>query len=164
MKTIQSLIEWLNRRFAMAKRYTIRYRKRARQELNACIACHDPAFANDVYSWLDELAEEAARNGSSVSSDAQTFLEKLAAPGVPPTPRTGLPRWLSEDVLNKLRAVLALLRDRCPPWQFRMAMNVFIVRNTQSPIPTQSPGVVTVLYEVDRGNKRVVVTIFPDLP
>lgn len=79
-------------------------------------------------------------------------------------PDAGVSRWLTAGTREKVLAVLVILRDRVTPWEFRMAMQVFLIPNTTSSIPPDSPGVVSVYYEVDRVNRRIIVTMFPELP
>ena len=39
-------------------------------------------------------------------------------------------RWLDASILEKLKAILVLLRKRCPPWEFRASVQTFLVLDT----------------------------------
>ena len=143
--------------------FTVSYRSRARTELKACAAMLGPAFLVSVEAWLQKLADEAEQNKQNHSDDAHKFLTELGG-AVDAVPEMGLSRWLTEGMREKVLAVLVTLRDRTPPWGFSMAEEVFLIPNTKSSIPPDSPGVVAVCYEVDRINKRIIVTMFPELP
>jgi hypothetical protein len=150
--------------------FVVRHRKRAREELNACAKRLGPAFLPSVERWLQDLADEAERGEESMSADATDFLTQLGAEGENLIPKTGLDRWLAAGCRDKILAFLAWLKNwllswppgEKPPWDFRMAMQVFMVPNTVSGKPQESPGVVLVLYEVDRVKGRVVVTKYPN--
>jgi hypothetical protein len=147
--------------------YAVRYRRRALEELNACAAALAPngqGFLECVKGWLQDLADEAERNETGLSVDAKEFLELLGTGAEGLIPKTGLDRWRAEGIREKIRAFLILLRDRSPPWTFRMAMEVFLIPNTVSNLPSHSPGVVLAFYEVDRVNEKIIVTHFPELP
>ena len=144
--------------------FVVRYRRHARERLNACAAQIGPTFLAAVEAWLQELADEAEQKSDSRSSDAKEFLNRHSGNAEGIVPKTGLDRWLAEGIGEKISAVLVLLLKRCPPWEFRMAMEVFLIPNTVSEIPSSSPAVASAFYEVDRVEQRIVVTIFPDLP
>ena len=143
--------------------FVVRYRRRARTELNTSARYFKNQFLDLVEEWLQTLADDAFAGEEGSSEDAAVFFTQLyGETGNPPI--TGLRRWLSATLREKILALRILLRDRQSPWAFRMAMNVFLVPNPVAEIPRDVPVVVLALYEVDRVNGRIVVTMFPELP
>jgi hypothetical protein len=144
--------------------FIVRYRQRARRELDAFDARFGSMFGEAVRAWLQELAVEAERNEQVSSVDALPFLRDLLGPDdAEQAFPTGFHRWRSAHILEKIHVLLILLAQRRPPWEFRMAMNVFLGPNPNGDgMPPDSPVVVTAVYEVDRPNSRIVVTMFPE--
>lgn len=144
--------------------FVVRYRRRARLELNACATNLGTEFLKSVESWLQDLADEAEQNEHSLSEDARDLLTALENDPKAAIPFTGWNRWLSEGIHEKIVALMIVIRDRCAPWEFRMAMQVFLIPNPVSDMPADSPAIVSAFYELDRVNRRIVVTAFPELP
>jgi len=121
--------------------------------------------------WLQDLADEAEQKENSISTDAKEFLtnakqfiESLGINEAVKVPRIGVERWLEEGAREKFLAILVLLRERCSPWEIRIAMEAFLISKSGSYASSDSPAIVSVFYEIDRVNRRIVVLAFPDLP
>jgi hypothetical protein len=152
--------------------FVVRHRRRAREELNSCAEHLGPDFVLSVERWLQDLADEAERGEKGKSVDAKAFLEQLENESEISIPKTGFDRWIKTGCREKISAFLFWLKNwlltwppgEKPPWDFRMAMQVFMVPNIQSGNPKVSPGVVMLFYEVDRPKGRIVVTKYAELP
>ena len=144
--------------------YEVRYRLSARAAWNARAARYGASFRDAVEAWLRRLADEAETGAWVLSADAKEFLESLGSDTIDVLPNSGIDRWLSTGLWDKVRALLEVLRHRRDPWEFRMAMEVFLIPNAATDTPSESPVVVSAFYEVEHLHRRIVVSAFPELP
>ena len=106
--------------------YRIRYSTSAKEEANH-LASYGVDFQQEFGDWLKHLAEEAEVKKYNASVDAWEFFESLMSAESSPCKEVmtqstwemfkGLP------FVGKAKALIVLIKKRCPPWQFRAATN-----------------------------------------
>jgi hypothetical protein len=138
--------------------YSIRFRSRAKDELEESCDIYGGTFRGQVLDWLAQLAEEAEHRQSFSSIDLQELLNTIADdPAEIKQLTSSWGRWLQAPFMDKLKAILVVLRKRCPPWEFRASLQTFTVIDTFT-------SEVHVLYEVDHVHRQVILTKFTGLP
>jgi len=134
--------------------YTVRHRIRARIELEKCREDY-AQYASDLDSWVARLADAVERKDVAISWDICALLDTVtsADPGAwADAART----WIRASTRAKMRALVAALRKRCPPWEFRMSI---------AAVPFLGfPWEVHIYYEVDHTEGQVVITKYDGLP
>jgi hypothetical protein len=138
--------------------YAIRYRSHARRELDFYNAPYDDEYRQTVYAWFSHLALEAESRAYHFSIDAKDLLDQLEQ-GANPGNWPGVWKiWQQASWLTKLRALLFVVKQRCPPWEFRSALMTFSVLSGVFPCEVHA------WYEVDHLERRIVFTKFTGLP
>ena len=134
--------------------YAIRYLRRAREEADHLRATYGQGFARDFGQWLVFLADAAERASDAASVDALEILEQAAGdePGSSPW-KYSWETFKKANGLERLRALLVVLRKRCPPWEFRMSCNWFSLLDCIA-VEIQT------YYLIDRANMRVIFHLF----
>ena len=137
--------------------YAIRYKPAARRQLDQCREDY-PTFAATVEAWLRGVATAAERQDEAISFELADLLE-LAASGAESSDAWALSlrNWLDASAKDKLKALVATLRKRCPPWQFRGSV---------APLPflDYSTCEVHAYYLVDHVEQRIIIALFKGLP
>jgi hypothetical protein len=136
--------------------YRVKYHREAKSSLDAAQHDYGPTFRQETNAWLSELVSEAERGNHSLSVDAKELLE-AAADADPQSLRRSWKRWLSAPALDKLRALLVIVRKRCPPWELRAAPRLFSVVDSFS-------CEIVAFYEIDHVEGRVIFRHFDGLP
>jgi hypothetical protein len=113
-------------------------------------------FREETNGWLSALAAEAETRDSSLSID---FAEAIEA-ALSTEPRSwghSLRNWFKAPIADKVRAILAAIRKRCPPWEMRAAVRWFTVISAFD-------SEIVAYYEVDHVKKRMIFRRFEGLP
>jgi hypothetical protein len=138
--------------------YHVRYRSRAKAELNDACEVYGATFNAQVHEWLEYLASEAEKRQYFSSVDIQELIALIADnPKVAKKLTSSWQRWLQAPFPEKLLALLVLVRNRCPPWEFRGSFQTFTVIDTFT-------SEVHALYEVDHVNHQIIIALFTGLP
>lgn len=136
--------------------YAIQYRLSARQSLNDCQATYGACLAGPVQEWLKRLAHEADGGTYRLSIDAWALFEAVANNPNPTAWTRASKVWLNAPLMTKIRAIVAILSTRRPPWEFRAASETLQFLGTCS-------YEATVFYDIDHVERRIIVTTL-DLP
>lgn len=133
--------------------YHRKYVVSARAEYDWLTRNYGGDFSRELDLWLDGLIQDAEHRDWSTSLDATEILEELLGDGTRPetTLQRNLRRLRSATVMERLRAILVVVRRRCPPWQFRTASRWFVLLGS---IPVE----IEVYYEVNHVDGRVIFT------
>ena len=137
---------------------TLAMTRSALRELNPRVRRYGESFRERFKEWVRELADYAERGQHVFSEDAMSFLRVRGE-----TPLVGMKRWRRETIPIKIHAAFVWLRTRQPAWEFRVATRNFLVTDTLG-VYRESATPVTMIYEINRPKKRVVVIKFIDLP
>jgi hypothetical protein len=139
--------------------YDIRYERAAKAELEAALGTYDAEFGGTVMRWLADLASEAQARGHSLSTDFEDLLATAEQVVRESGGSWGLSwqRFREAGWVQRVRAVIALVRNRKPPWELRASRRLFRVLDA---FGTE----VLVFYEVDHVGKRIVIRLFDGLP
>jgi len=136
--------------------YAIRYRRKAKEELEKCCDTYGEELEQELYLWLGYLAEAAQRKESSGSIDVlellETGLETVETGG-----RVAWQRFRQASFLEKVKAFVVFLKNRQPPWQVRSSIRHFTFLGRCS-------CEVAVFYEVDHIHHQIVLSKFDGLP
>ncbi len=141
--------------------YRIRFRESARDEFQYA---KDYGLAERIVDWLKNLAESAERGRNINAIDFRTFLEEgieslEAEPGTLESNwKTSLRRFWEVENIDKLRALLHVVRHRSAPWQ--MAASVAWFGGILGHLDAE----VHVYYEIDHVEKQLVVVMLTGLP
>ena len=142
--------------------YVIRYKPRAKQQLEQCREDYG-TFTASVEEWLRGLANAAERQDKTIAFELGNAVEVVAS-GVesPSSWAESFRRWVEAPGKTKLKALLATLRKLCPPWE---------LLSSGAPLPFLGHGTceVHVHYLVDHvgddeHGKKIVVALFKGLP
>lgn len=134
--------------------YRIRYKKRAREEADHLRETYGPEFAAEFDKWQRFLAEAAEQGTDDGSVDAFEFLHDLQDQEKPSSQWDySWEQFRKADGYAKLQALVAVLKERCPPWEFRMSSNWFKLLDF---IPHE----VQAYYAIDRPQSCVIFHLF----
>ncbi len=125
----------------------------ARAEFDWLSRDYDDDFARELELWLFGLVRDAENRDWSTSLDASEILQDLLGDGSKQetTLQRNLKRLRSATAIERLKALLAVIRRRCPPWQFRTASRWFKILGSISVE-------IEVYYEIDHVEERVIFT------
>jgi len=132
--------------------YVIRYLRRAREEADHWRATYGQSLAKAFNRWIVLLANAAEEVSEVASVDALEILERAMREGDQPVPSQWKYSWeklRNANRLEMLRALLVVLKKRCPPWEFRMSSNWFSLLDSIA-VEIQT------YYVVDRPNRRII--------
>ena len=111
-------------------------------------------FREEFNGWLQGLAAEAEKGDWKTSIDAFELMEELLKSDGSPlkdiVSKSTWDRFYTLSTIGKLRALLVIIKKRCPPWSFRAA-------NNWLPALSAFEIELTVYYMVDHLEKRLVV-------
>jgi hypothetical protein len=140
------------------KRYDIRFRKRAKQEVERTKYLGD-SFNEPFSSALQEIAEAAANKDTSNSVDYLEFLEdsiEFAESGNSSTRMRE--KWRKALPIDKIKALIFFIKNRRMPWEIRKEIrwifNILGVFDSE----------IHFIYEIDHINERVVFVKFLGMP
>lgn len=136
--------------------YLIRYLRRAREEADHLRTTYGQEFAKAFDRWLVFLAHSAENGLDAASIDVLEVLEQIPEEGDDSLPNQWKYAWgrfKNASGLEMLRALLIVLKKRCPPWEFRMTSNWFSLLDCIA-VEIQA------YYVIDRPNKRVIFQLF----
>jgi hypothetical protein len=140
--------------------YTVRYSTVAKSELADAFQVYGTEFEHDVNSWLHGLATKAETKDNSFTVDLVEILEQVDRLASQPKSSWQLSwdRLHELGGIGKLQALLTAIRTRRLPWELRAAdsppFNVVGAFNS----------VVTVVYEIDHVEQRIIVRFVRGLP
>ena len=135
--------------------YDIRYRKTARGELDWLLSTYGQDFADAWDEWTQLISErseakdqkgsidfiEAVEDATRIFDDAEHGSLK----------RLFKKRWNDSSMWDKLRAVVAALKKRTPPWQIRFSTRTLYCLGKGVPVDLE------IYYEIDHPGRRVVI-------
>lgn len=140
------------------KRYRILFRERAKQEVELAQYLGE-SFTEMFSRALEEIAEDAANNGTPKSVDYVELLEKYIELAESDVARSHIAaKWRDTTTLEKIKAVIFIAKNRKSPWEIRGEIRWF--RNILGVIDLE----VHFVYEVDHVNKQVIFVKFTGLP
>ncbi len=137
-------------------RYLVRFRSRARSELDDCCATYGGNFCGEIHAWLDQLADEAEAKDGALSIDAFELFGDAVENVTRPWGHS-LKRFREASTKQRLLALYHVLRKKCPPWEFRATVRPFTFLGACT-------CEIHVVYEVDHVTKRIIICKFIDLP
>ena len=106
-------------------------------------------------SWIRELLEEAQTGNQPSSEDAVGFLEQFIHPNYPII--VGYERFQQQTRINKIIAILNLVRYRQPLWQFRIAHIEMELQDAHKKLVGYPGYPLSVIYEFDRNKNQFLV-------
>ena len=133
--------------------YDIKYRKRAKNEVNYLRSTYGQNFSDELDRRLQVLAEAAEKMDYSQSIGGLESLLQLDE--LPPTSSAwgySLRRFRESGFRDRLHALVVILRKKCPPWEFRFASYVL-------PLLDRIPCEVQFFYEIDHVERRLIFTV-----
>lgn len=95
--------------------YRVRFRQRARQEFERC-RDYGSEFHDKLTLWLSDLADGAEKGTDSSSIDPLQILDEALDGGTDDWEESWRRLWEKAPV-NRIRALIAVLRKRSPPCQ-----------------------------------------------
>lgn len=133
--------------------YGVRFRKSAKAELEELLGTYGQSFTDGLRLWFAEIAKRAEPGNASNPSDLDEYVdvaERLTE--VFGEDLRGLfQKWKNQKLVDKLKALVALAKNRRPPWtlcyerQHVVALERVLV-------------CVEVFYEINDVEKIVVIT------
>jgi hypothetical protein len=135
--------------------YAVRFRRRAKEELDRCCDIYGEELQHDLYKWLEYLGLTAERQEPSDSVDLLELLEEGLEEVE--TSQHVWERFRDASFLEKIRAFVFFVRHQQPPWQLRSSVRHFTFLG-------QCSCEVMVIYEIDHLHRRVIITRFDGLP
>lgn len=139
-------------------RYRIRFRRRAKEELSRAKQ-YSSQFSHDLDEWLSDIASSVENRSSTQSIDVVDILEKgINASGNPGPWTAAWAKWWQATPIDKVRAVIAFLKTRSPPWELRATAKWF------TGILGAFDCEVHAYFEVNHVDGEVIFTQFTGLP
>lgn len=136
--------------------YSIRFKRRARTELDECCETYGEAFRNDIWSWLRDIARRAEAGDALDSIDAVELLDEALEHDEQQW-RYALRRWREATLTDRIKASFVAFRKRCLPWRLSFAEGWFQVLG-------RFDCSVGAHFVVDHVNKQIVFVLFDGLP
>lgn len=138
--------------------YRIKFERRAKEELTRAQDTYGTDFREESNGWLKQLAYEAERQTYSISIDTQELAESaLEALEKKTDWQYSWRRLLNSSWKTKLRALLAVVKKRRPPYEQRSAPGRFVILGSFD-------ADVTAHFEIDHAQKCVIFRLFDGLP
>jgi len=131
--------------------YSIRFRRRAREEVDALKQTYSRQFASDLDQWFTFIATAAEARNESHSIDAYALLQEIEAEGFEESRwKFHLKKFASADMMSQIRQLLVMLGKRCPPTEFRMTTAWFdLLESVKHDVQA--------FYEIDHAGCRVIL-------
>lgn len=136
--------------------YSIRFKRRARTELDECCETYGEAFRNDIWDWLRNIATAAESNDNFDSIDVVELLDEAMEHDEQQW-RYALRRGFSAKLPDKIKASFVVVKKRCLPWRLSFAEAWFQVLG-------RFDCSVGAHFVIDHVNKQVVFVLFDGLP
>jgi hypothetical protein len=105
--------------------YQVKYQRNAARERDWLCHTYGDSFRHGYSAWLTELSEDLAQGRDDAHFDLQEVLDAIEKENLSNWHRS-YKRFLEAGYRDKLRALLAVLRNRRPPWQLRGAARVIM--------------------------------------
>jgi hypothetical protein len=127
----------------------------ARRELEECRDDYSE-FVAEIDEWVLGLAKAAERGDESISLNIETLLDTVISSEADAWKRSAR-KWLDARTKEKIMALLAVIRKRSAPWQFKVsrASLMFLSHKAWQ---------VHIYYEVDHVKSQIVITKYDGLP
>ena len=133
--------------------YDIKYRTGAKKDANYLRSTYGQNFSDELDRRLQLLAEAAEKKDDSQSIDGLEALSQLdEIPTDSSQWRYSLRKLRESDYPTRLRAIVVLLRKKCPPWEFRFSSHMMKLLDRIS-------HEVQFYYEIDHVDRRVIFTV-----
>lgn len=136
--------------------YGVRFKSRAKEELDEACACYGETFRTDLWSWLNRIAEGVESGDDSVALDIGSVLEEGLCEGGKSWKHSWR-KWWSESMVTKIRAAYTVVRKWCPPWELKLAVQWF-------PVIGQLECEIHAYFIIDHVEKRIIIVKFEGLP
>jgi hypothetical protein len=101
--------------------YTVKHHKDAARERDWLFSTYGESFRTAYNDWMDEIARWAAINKEDGWFDLDQMLACLLEEGELPNWARSLKRFRQAGVREKLRALVAMVKKRRPPWRLKAA-------------------------------------------
>lgn len=136
--------------------YAIRFKSRARQELDQCCECYGETFRREIWDWLKRIAQAAESANDEVLLDIASVIEEgLRDAGK--SWKHAWREWWSASLPDKVRAAYVVFKKWCPPWQMKLAVEWFTVIG-------RFDCEIHAYVVVDHVEKRIIIAKFDGLP
>ena len=100
--------------------YDIKYRTGAKKDANYLRSTYGQNFSDELDRRLQSLADAAEKKDDSQSIDGLEALSRLdELQSASSQWGYSLRKLRESDTPTRLRALLVVLRKKCPPWEFR---------------------------------------------
>lgn len=139
--------------------YKIRFRRRAKQEL-VLAQSYSAEFGEQLNQWLIDIAVSIVPGKKDFAIDMTVVLEAgidLIPEGTSPW-KTSWSRFCTAGHLEKLRALVALVKKRRPPWELQTTSRWF--PQILNAFDCEAHAV----FEVNHVDGEVIFTMFAGLP
>jgi hypothetical protein len=136
--------------------YTIQIERRTSGELAQAQDDYGSDFREATEGWLHRLAEEAETRDYELSMDLLEWTESVLGTQTSAWGHSWR-RWRESSFGDRLRAILAIAKKRCPPWELRSSIERFTALGA---ITLE----IIVHFEVDHVNKQIRILQFLGLP
>jgi hypothetical protein len=139
-------------------RYRIRFRTSAKEELLRAKK-YSMQFSQELDEWLEDIAASSHRRDALKSIDLLDLLEQgiNIAENLSPW-KSVWKKWWKAAPIEKVKALITVLKKRCPPWQLRATSKWF------SGILGAFDCEVHAYFEVNHVDGEVIFTKFAGLP
>jgi hypothetical protein len=139
--------------------YRIRFRRRAKAEFTQAQG-YSTQFGDELSRWLNDIAIAVDPGEKELSADLTVILESCIdlIPEAESPWKASWVRWKRAGNLEKLRAVIALVKTHRPPWELHATSRWFpqILNAFDCEAHT--------IFEVNHVDREVVFTKFAGLP
>ncbi len=105
--------------------YSIRFRRRAKDEANELKQTYGQNFTHEFDSWLALLAEAAEKRDASYSTDGLELLRRLGNPDAISQWKFSWSQLKRASFGEKVHALITAVAKRCPPWEYRFSSRWF---------------------------------------
>ncbi|MCA9081924.1 MAG: hypothetical protein KDA58_15290 [Planctomycetaceae bacterium] len=130
--------------------YKIRYAKSAKAEVDFLRSTYGTDFGTDFDAWLQDLANVRNPVPVRTSVDAVELFSAMVDNSAGTAWRKSWTKFVQAGALQKLRILLAVLRTRCPPWEFRITTAWFRLLNSISKE-------LVAYYAIDHVERQVII-------
>ena len=139
--------------------YTVKHHRAAATERNWLCETYGQSFRSGYARWMDELADRSAEvRGDANAFDLEEWLGAIEQQTFDAIQNKSLANWARSlkkfrqaPYLEKLRALLAVVRNRRPPWQLKGSHRAIMALDGQLAIN------VGLVFELNDAARLVVV-------